>query len=144
MNWTRKQQQENATKWIEALLSNEYIQTTRVLGNLKDGFCCWGLGCFVTQIPYKSWDSWDSVLAKATGYLWENGAITPSYIIEGKEIEHLSTLNDETGATFKDIALYLIKNANTNFEDHVAESIKKHFADTISSITDSTSSTGNL
>ena len=128
MKISNKQKAKNAIKWIEALLSGNYTQNREgELGSPSKGFCCWGLGCFIVDMPFNSWETWEDDLVKYTGFLDENGRINPPYIYNKEEIVHISTLNDKTTADFKDIANYLIEHCETNFEDYVAEEIKNHF-----------------
>ena len=120
---TTKTQTENAIKWIEALLSGKYKQGKDHLGNEEIGFCCWGLGCFITGKKYKHSNGWNSYFYKHIGFNDKNGEIIPSLY----GYNNLAMVNDHTPAGFKRIGKYLIKHAKTNFNEIVAEGITKHF-----------------
>lgn len=123
MEITEQKQIDNAIKWLEALLSGKYKQTKGKLGNLKKGFCCWGLGCYLTHIPYNHEDSWNYEFGYKIGW-WQPDGLGGA--ISNKNFG-LAIMNDGLGWSFQDIAKYLIQNP-INFLPHVAEAIKKHFA----------------
>jgi len=120
---TKKEQIENAIKWIEALLSGEYKRGKGALGNKTIGFCCWGLGCYVVGKTYDPIDIWDDGFYKWVGFNNMKGYIAPQFYGRDK----LARVNDFTNAGFKRIGKYLIKHSATNFEPHVSEGIQKHF-----------------
>lgn len=117
-------QKENTVKWIEALLSGKYKQTKSLLGDESQGFCCWGLGCFIVDKGYDPEDSWDDKLFEYLGFNNKEGHIVPH--IKSKAL--LALLNDQLELSFEEIGKYLIKYAKNNFRPPVAKAIKKHFS----------------
>ena len=113
----------NAIAWIKALLSGKYKQTKQVLGSKKEGFCCWGLGCYITKTDYNPLESWNFELYENIGFNSKLGFLgTP---LNG--FSDLADVNDATDTTFKEIGQHLITNAETEFIPDVAAAIKKHF-----------------
>ena len=47
--YTKEEQKENRKKWVAALRSGEYKQTTNALRNDK-GFCCLGVACDISGL----------------------------------------------------------------------------------------------
>jgi hypothetical protein len=119
-----QEQKENAVKWIEALLHGEHKQGKSKLGNKKIGFCCWGLGCYIVDLPYRSYEGWNDFFYKHVGFNSQYGIISPSFYNETS----LARINDNTDAGFKRIGKYLIKHAKTNFNKEVAEHITNYFS----------------
>lgn len=117
-------QSENAIKWLEALLSDYKQNKDGKLGDLQQGFCCWGLGCHITRLKYEPEDTWDYAFAKKVGYLNEEGDLLGGPFFN---MDTLAELNDGTNAGFKRIAKYLIKNADKSFKPKVAKAIQEHF-----------------
>lgn len=127
---TEQEQIDNAIKWLEALLSGNYKQAPDQLGNEEEGFCCWGLGCFIVKKDYTSDQGWDNELYQYLGFNDRDGLISPRLIIdksEGYTYGDLAGANDSGNVSFEQIAKYLIENPN-NFLPHVAKAITKHFA----------------
>lgn len=115
----------NAIAWLEALISGKYKQGKDALGDEKGGFCCWGLGCFITKTPYESYHSWNGNLASKIGFITDKGKgeLLTEFYGRGNLIE----INDETTAGFKRIGKFLIKTADLHFKPIVAKAIKEHF-----------------
>jgi hypothetical protein len=100
-------------RWIEALRSGKYEQTTRVLHRANDGFCCLGVLCDLLDptrwgTPYTIIDKNSSILAQR----WDSYA---SRIAPEKRIEvgldelaedDLMCMNDN-GRSFSEIADYI-------------------------------------
>lgn len=122
-----KEQQENAIKWLEALLSGKYKQGRGLLVNEYNRYCCWGIGCMVVGIPIDTKSGWDNTLYQYIGYKNEGGYIDPVVKNGSHKYVSLALLNDNAGWTFTQIANYLIEHCETNFLPEVAEAIKKHF-----------------
>lgn len=123
MEITEQEQIDNAIKWLEALLSGKYKQTTEKLGDLKQGFCCWGLGCHIVGVDFDPTAGWNYQLGNKIGWWSSTGTgalFTGNYL-------GLASLNDNYNWTFETIGKYLIDNP-TNFKSHVAEAITKYFA----------------
>ena len=133
---------ENAIAWLEALVSGKYKQGRYKLGNKKEGFCCWGLGCYIVEKSYCPQHSWDDNLKGLIGFK-TNGNLTTPMKISKKNLDKiknitvltaisdgatsLAVINDELKIPFKTIGNHLIQNANTEFIPEVAENIIKHF-----------------
>ena len=101
---------EIADRWIEALESGEYKQTTGALQNNK-GFCCLGVLCdlavkdgHVTKRIHPSgaveYDQSCSILPESV-MIWAGMSDTNGKLLNGT---YLTQLNDERGYSFKDIA----------------------------------------
>jgi hypothetical protein len=98
-------------RWVEALRSGNYKQTTGCLRN-GDGFCCLGVLCDIVDpegwgngsslgIPYRHGNFIpDAKTLQLVGI--ESGAST--------EIRHLTEMNDNSGNTFSDIADWIEEN----------------------------------
>ena len=114
----------NAINWIEAMQSGNYKQGKKRLGNHELGFCVWGLGCYISNIPYNPMMIWNSELHKHIGFIRMHSKMFPHV---NDFYVSLIGLNDDGNWTFKQIANYLIKHADTNFIPNVALEIKKHF-----------------
>lgn len=100
---------QNRLKWIEALESGEYKQTTNYL-KTKNGFCCLGVACDLYDHTIWIVGSIDK------GYLNYAGKTSspPNYVNEyfGLDatqglIDDLINMNDSEGKTFSEIAEYL-------------------------------------
>lgn len=115
---------ENREKWLTALESGEYKQTTgqlRAKERNSYGYCCLGVLCNLNKDKENSWDG--------TLFISKNLNYDPSDIFSDKEHEHdtmppdsfletvkvntnladdLATMND-SGKTFKEIAAFLRK-----------------------------------
>lgn len=117
----------NAIKWLEALKSGKYKQGISRLGDKEQGFCCWGLGCYIVGVEYDPYDTWEFTLGEKIGFLNHIGAIKPHYLSDTGRFYSLAPMNDELKLSFDKIADYLIEHAKTNFIPEVAEAIQKHF-----------------
>lgn len=87
-------------KWIEALRSGEYKQTTGILryvDNGEESFCCMGVLCEVVGVPRAS-----------VGYSFDGGlyevAGLPASMLPRERQAHLVTMNDHEEKTFSEIA----------------------------------------
>ena len=98
---TTKSQKEWRKKWVKALRSGEYKQTSGVLRD-GDEFCCLGVACDISELS-----GWD----EGNVYLFEQGvlpnAVRELYGLERSDGEFvgdcLTVLNDN-GASFQEIA----------------------------------------
>ena len=117
---TREQIQENRQKWLDALRSGKYKQSTNVLKSKYDAnsFCGFGLGCEISGIGewvkrvypnalgliYQYQDSeHDNLLGEVMEFYG-----LPRYVKEGEEEEHAFSLiidwNDRQQLDFKEFA----------------------------------------
>lgn len=128
---TVSQKVDGALLWIESLSQPEYPQNSEeaVLGNLRWGFCCLGLGCFILGKEYDAANPFPKkgVLEGLTGLLDYQGTCKRSEerkIIFGKYGAcDLAGLND-SGTSFSAISGILKKYPHSYFEPEVAEVIK--------------------
>lgn len=104
-----------ADKWVEALRSGKYQQTTRVLRR-GDSFCCLGVLCDVVDpTKWKKWESFSTHTDNSIGYLPEPlmkevqiksiGGSLPEIVTFNKShaAGSLTAMNDN-GASFQQIA----------------------------------------
>ena len=119
--WTKRR--ENRRKWVEALRSGKYKQTS---GSLHDdnGFCCLGVACeisglgewerdaiFGNQTDYRYMGKTGSLPAPVAAWLgltsksptWDEGKWSESGNITDDMDDNLAVRNDE-GVTFAEIA----------------------------------------
>lgn len=116
----------NAIKWLEALVSGQYKQGYRVLGNKEKGFCCWGLGCHIVGKKFSANSGWDNELMHKIGFK-ANGSLQEIVKTEGgHHYVDLWSLNDAAKWSFEQIGKYLIEHPN-NFEREVELAIREHF-----------------
>ena len=98
-------------KWVEALRSGKYKQTTGTLRD-RDGFCCLGVLCDISKTGEwvkddGGWryEGYTDVLPKPVqqlvGLRAQNGNISRS---TEPELEGLSEMNDADGKSFAEIA----------------------------------------
>lgn len=123
MNIISRKQSENAIKWIEALLSGKYKQGTHFLGDKEKGFCCWGLGCYISKMNYNSNSGWNMDFYNQVGFWDRNGELKKLFY----GYSRLDQINDITHAGFKRIGKMLIQTADLHFNFEVAKEIKNHF-----------------
>lgn len=90
-------------KWIKALESGKFKQTTKKLGNSRDGYCCLAILCKVAEVKFKG----------SRGTLPYRFAISVGMTDEGSSLKgnkpSLASLND-SGRSFKQIAVILRRN----------------------------------
>lgn len=103
----------NAKKWVKALRSRKYKQTTQIL--YQDGkFCCLGVACDLAvkagvisepekQGMYRVYDGQENVLPKRVQKWLGLSTTTGSFTYKGEDAD-LTTLNDEERMTFGQIA----------------------------------------
>jgi hypothetical protein len=115
----------NAIKWLEALVSGKYKQRTSLLGSKKEGFCCWGLACYVSGHRYIPTDGWSNDLYFKIGFK-NNGQLVSKVRLMPERVVTLWELNDTLRWTFDEIGRYLISHPE-NFEPDVAKAIIAHF-----------------
>ena len=120
--FTKEQQAENRKKWVEALRSGDYKQTTGALKNIGanvDMFCCLGVACDLSglgkwRFPHQGEiDYWDGesmqsgvLTPRMQDWLGVNNSEVEVYIDDeetGERRETLVSLND-SGWTFEQIA----------------------------------------
>lgn len=103
-----KMNPEAKVKWLKALRSGEYEQTTEILQN-KHGFCCLGVLCKVAEkdglhVEHNEDNalSGDTLTDQMEVNLWAQ--------IPTPERAMLMKLNDENGHSFEEIADYIERN----------------------------------
>lgn len=121
---TTEQKIKNAILWLTALKSGDYKQQIGRLGDVADGFCCWGLGCFLMKLSFDSSDNWSNDLYLYLGFEDRVPTIHPPIV----GFNNLADFNDVLKLSFKDIAEHLIIYAKHNFILDVADGIVQHFA----------------
>lgn len=97
-------------KWIDALRSKKYKQTT---GTLQDteGFCCLGVLCDTSEKARKHYfkkeilDSWGG-----SRYDSLDSDFLAMFGLSEEEQDTLTDMNDREGKSFKEIAKYIEKN----------------------------------
>lgn len=116
------------TAWVNALRSEEYVQTSHVLRSVDDGYCCLGVLCDLAV--KEGYGNWTESPWSDEGVQYEgpdgitDGGIPPDSIVEwafgsplverpfrvrallgdDEESVHLADLNDQHGYSFLDIA----------------------------------------
>lgn len=93
--------------WIKALESGNYRQTQNWLAdtnNKKREYCCLGVLCEVAEVPRGTDLSYDGDGQNLTNKLKKEFGIT------NKTHDELTRLNDEEGASFKEIAKFIKEN----------------------------------
>ena len=86
-------------KWVNALRSGKHKQGRRALRD-NGCYCCLGVLCEVSGLPYNGHDSFPPVsVCDWAGLL----AYNPQVLIDGKELA-LTTLNDDYRMSFNEIA----------------------------------------
>jgi hypothetical protein len=101
--------QELKDKWVAALRSGKYKQTRQ--GKLKNrggAYCCLGVLCEVMEVPSK-FDNFYSEYEYDGNTLSLSEKIRKQAGIRQKDANKLVEMNDDTKATFKDIADYIEK-----------------------------------
>lgn len=95
-------------KWIAALLSGDYEQTTGCLRN-ENGFCCLGVACDVEDSS-----GWNLMKDREV-YYYDGCFSTPPYVVSDKigieysEINQLVDMN-ESGYSFVEISEWIQTN----------------------------------
>lgn len=106
---------EFAEKWVKALRSREYKQTTGMLGNKHVGYCCLGVGCVISGANDEELDNESIILYRESGYGISKAVLDtiPDELKGGyKEnnlVRQLTEMNDE-GKTFSEIADWIEQN----------------------------------
>jgi hypothetical protein len=104
-------------RWVEALRSGRYRQTTGVLRSLGGKFCCLGVAADVL-IP----EPWEHDPARTLGYTFEGNddphvllAATRGRIgLKREDHDTLAGLNDNRGWSFKQIADWIESNVKVD------------------------------
>lgn len=78
-------------KWLIALRSGDYSQCKLVLGDENGSYCCLGVLCKISNIPFIK----DNLLE---GNRWDDLGLT------GKDKTILITMNDDQDKSFNEIA----------------------------------------
>jgi hypothetical protein len=100
-------------KWIDALRSGDYPQTQNELCN-SEGYCCLGVLCdLVDNTKWSTSD--DDILQYDFGAFVDNEFPPTHWLYDVVNLPHsqavtLSTLNDEKGYDFHDIAQWITDN----------------------------------
>jgi len=131
-----EEQKKNAITWLDGLLSGSYKQTSEILGTAEQGFCCWGLGCYLINVPYIPNEGWNDNLYEYIGFNSKVGDIYPAILKNDEyssdyewEESNLAQLNDDFYMTFPEIAAYLIEYSNSNFSPEVSVHIDEYYKD---------------
>ncbi len=100
----------NMRKWVKALRSGEYQQTTGALKN-SVGFCCLGVACDISKVG--RWDSYNCYTTDSDGdwgtlpvevCSWLGIKSKNPSLRSGHGRKAASILNDDDGASFAQIA----------------------------------------
>ncbi len=107
-------------KWLDALESGEYQQTTGMLLN-EDGSCCLGIGCFVvgmspSEIHEFQLDKGYTAPASVRHALNLRDEIGGTSGVHIKGRTSLAGAND-SGATFSEIAAFIRSNPTAVFKE---------------------------
>jgi hypothetical protein len=100
-------------KWVAALLSGEYQQTSATLRS-ETGFCCLGVACDVSGAG--TWEPIDNGtqhrynLADDSRVSFVPQALADKIGLRGETQHVLSIMNDSSGASFAEIAQYIQDN----------------------------------
>ena len=124
-----KEQVENAVKWIDGLPSLPQAPKGQrgELGNMEDGFCCLGAGCYLTDTPYDPTGLVSESFAERVGLSSNNGDLQ-SFSFYGWDT--LGEVNDYTNAGFKRISHLLRNKPEWMFTPKVAKGIREHYEKT--------------
>ena len=120
-----EEQKINVIKWLDALLSGKYKQTINRLGSFERGYCCWGLGCDIINIPFDPEEGWNYLLYEYIGFNNKYGLIEPN--VNSIDNKGLDYLNDYLKLNFKEIAAYLIEYSNYNFSPEISVHIDEYY-----------------
>ncbi len=112
--------------WIAALLSKKYEQAPGQLKTQAGGFCCLGVLCDVFMGQPGAESEWGGVREHS---IQGNEGVLPQFVDDWAEMpgehfdlwhadlgttinaeEHLASMNDDQGKTFKDIAKWIQEN----------------------------------
>lgn len=96
--YSREEQAQNRVKWVEALRSGEYKQGKDQLRG-GDRFCCLGVACEVSGLPYNPEDG--ALGDEVRDWL---GLVDMWGVLTGGTGETLTNLNDNLDYTFDQIA----------------------------------------
>lgn len=94
-------------KWIAALESGKYRQTTEYLcqsENKKRTYCCLGVLCEVAGVPREKDYSYDG------RYDVLSSKLLARFDLSHRDQDILTDMNDEQGASFKEIAIHIKEN----------------------------------
>ncbi|CAB4142522.1 hypothetical protein UFOVP434_16 [uncultured Caudovirales phage] len=93
-------------KWLTALRSGEYAQTTHTLSN-AEGFCCLGVLCDISPKM-----KLENLAGKERDYSGDTlqDASLKFFGLSSEEQEKLIEMNDDNGKSFKQIANWIEKN----------------------------------
>lgn len=108
--------EEFKNKWVAALQSGEYKQTTGKLGSVEEGFCCLGLACHISGLKFNS-RAWSiksvqrcaGKIKKITGVSKIPSVIRGDYN-ENKIVKELMSMNDDDNQTFFEIGEWIKEN----------------------------------
>ena len=115
---------ENAKKWVEALRSGKYSQTTKKLQDEK-GFCCLGVACKVyeqetgNKLPVDEYGNFEEhTLMRKYNCVreWIGLSVADGYFEKSYTTHNLASLNDR-GKSFSEIADIIESQPVGLFED---------------------------
>lgn len=105
---------EYTDRWIEALLSGEYVQGYNCLRSVDNKWCCLGVGADITGIKWESPNMYNPHAYNLAGshktYLLSN-AIREKLGLSQEEMGRLADMNDSMEKSFVDIAEYISESA---------------------------------
>jgi hypothetical protein len=111
MKVTRKERLKNLRKWVKALRSGKYRQTTGTLvethNGRKNAYCCLGVACKILDVPKVDYVGHGTLedLPNVQNMLGiDSGGTLPS-----DATVDLTVLNDAEGYNFKQIANVIVK-----------------------------------
>jgi len=109
----------NALKWLDELKSTHHKQGRSALGDVEQGFCCLGLGCYILNIDYNPNKGTNTSFTQSVGLLDPGGM--PK---NNSQYVNLIHMNDLDKKSFKQIYKVIKENPEQYFENEVAEGIK--------------------
>lgn len=125
--YTPKQQAKNAIQVIDALPSYKQAKFGERgrLGDLVNGFCCIGAGCYELGIEFRPGDGSSADFEGAVGLISMGGWFYDGNTYYGRG--SLASVNDYTHAGFKRIANLMKTKPEWMFLPEVAKLIRLHY-----------------
>jgi hypothetical protein len=124
-------------RWVTALRSGEYKQTTGSLNNGR-GYCCLGVLCELLKDESDLFNKYtdDGVLDNKSSFYGNEETSLNNYQLDfvdlqAEQMDKLISLNDNYGRTFKELAYYIEKDfdysALTSIDHYGINYIEKNF-----------------
>jgi hypothetical protein len=99
---------EFGTKWVEALRSGKYKQTTGKLHKQKTmQYCCLGVACRVAKIPIRIIDNHHNTLL--ANPIFKNFSTIPDTLKNNKDLNFILANKNDNGKSFAEIADWIEK-----------------------------------